>query len=453
MAIHQLAMLIVVWLLLITNYPAQTDTSHQELVPKVDEYINALVKLGWFRGSILIAIDSKELVSKGYGMANLEHNVPNTPQTKFRLASVTKQFTAMAILMLQQQGKLNVHDPVCKYVLDCPKAWDGVSIHHLLTHTSGIPDFVDFLSLEARRLPSPIASTIAVFKDKPLNCKPGEKFSYSNSGYILLGYIIEKVSGKTYELFLAENIFHPLKMMDTGYDYSSSILKHRAAGYYFEGDTLVNAPYLDLSRAHAAGALYSTIKDLFRWDQALYTEKLVSKNSLDAMFTPFKENHGYGWYISTQFNHRVIRHSGGIEGFASHIARYPDDKVSIIVLSNLSVAPAFKISRDLAAIVFGEKYDVPKEGQVIKVDPPIYEAYVGQYEMAPNNIVTITKEGDRLMMQFSGRPKVELFPESETEFFRKVVDLPITFVKNEKGRVSQMTLHVDGEDIRAKKIK
>ncbi len=451
--IYKLTSLIGILLLIITNCAAQTSPSDREIITRIDEYMQALTKLGWFSGSILIAKDGKTLVSKGYGMANLEYDIPNTPHTKFRLASVTKQFTTMAILMLQEQGKLNVEDPICRYLPDCPKAWNEITIRHLMTNTSGIPDFVNLLSLEMRRLPSPPLTTIALVKDKDLEFKPGERFSYSNSGYIILGFIIEKVSGKSYESFLGENVFKPLRMVNSGYDHPELILKNRAYGYHLEGDNLVNAPFLDMSRAHAAGALYSTVEDLFLWDQSLYTGKLVSNKSLAEIFAPFKGNYGYGWYIATQFNRRVVYHSGGIEGFASHIARYPDEKLSIIILSNLSVAPVSKTGRELAAIVFGEQYTVPRRRQAIKVDYKILDSYVGQYEIAPNNNVTITKQGDRLIMQIREQPKVELFPESESKFFRKTVDLQITFTKGETRQVTNMVFHVDERELIARKVK
>jgi CubicO group peptidase (beta-lactamase class C family) len=440
-------------LLLVTECAAQASPSNQQVIARVEQYMQALTELGWFSGSILIAKEGKVLISKGYGRANLEHDMPNTPQTRFRLASVTKQFTTMAIMILQERGKLDVEDHVSKYLPDCPKAWAGVSIRHLMTNTSGIPDFVNLLSIEKRRLPSPLTTTIALVKDKPLEFKPGERFSYSNSGYILLGYIIEKVSGVSYESFIQANIFKPLGMGNSGYDHPELILKDRASGYFLDGDNLVNAPFLDMSRAHAAGALYSTVEDLFLWDQSLYTQKLVSNKSLEAILTPFRENYGYGWYITSQFKRRVVYHSGGIEGYASHIARYPDDKLSIIILSNLSVAPVFKTARDLSAIVFQEEYRIPKRPDVSRVDEKILDSYVGQYEIAPGNLVTISKEGDRLMMRIREQQKVELFPKSRAEFFRKVVDLSMTFIKDETGLATYMVFHVDGRELRARKIK
>ena len=242
----------------------------QEVVAKVNEYMNALTRLNRFRGTILVAREGRVLTSSSYGLANLEDEIQNARQTKFHLASTTKTFTAMAIMILHERGRLNVQDPICKYLTDCPAAWQQVTIHHLLTMSSGIPNFTDFPDwLQTRALPSNYASTIARFKGKPLDFQPGEKYNYSNSGYVVLAQIVERISGRTYEGFLRENIFSSLGMINTGYDDSKVVLKHRAIGYAREGLRLVRAPYLNLSVVKGAGGLYSTVDDLFLWDQAL----------------------------------------------------------------------------------------------------------------------------------------------------------------------------------------
>jgi len=428
-----------------------TSCSAQDIESKVDEYINAYLKIGKFSGSILIARKGIILLSKGYGMANYENDVPNISQTKFRLGSVTKQFTATSIMQLQEKGLLNVNDPISKYLPDYPNG-EKITIHHLLTHTSGIPNFTSFPEYQRSiMLPSSVEKTIQLFKYKPLEFTPGEKFSYSNSGYILLGYIIEKVSGKSYEDYLKENIFQPLNMVNTGYDHHRPLIKHRASGYVLGANELVNADYIDMSTPYAAGGLYSTVEDLYLWDRALYTEKLVSKSSLNKMFTPFKGDYGYGWFIIKQFNRKLITHGGMVNGFYGYISRYIDDEVCIIVLSNIENAPVDKISIDLAAIVFGEKYEIPKVRTSIKIDPKIYDAYVGQYELASNFIITITRENNHLFAQATGQPKFRIYPESETKFFLKAVDAQITFIKNDEGEVTQLILHQYGRDYLAKK--
>jgi len=447
-------------LLLVFVFLTATTCVAQDIEATVDEYVSAYLRIGNFSGSILVAREGKILLNKGYGMADLEHDVPNTPQTIFRLGSVTKQFTSMAIMQLQEKGRLNVDDPITKYLPTYPSD-ERITIHHLLTHTSGIPNFTSFPDYEKTMMfPSPLEKTIERFKDKPLEFTPGEKFKYSNSGYILLGYIIEKVCGTSYEEFLKENIFQPLNMMSSGYDHHHTLLKHRASGYSTGGGGLTNVAYIDMSIPHAAGALYSTVEDLYLWDRALYTEKLVKKSSLDRMFTPFVEaesgaikgHYAYGWNVLSLFDRKVIGHGGGINGFRTNIARYVDDDVCIIVLGNIHTAPVDKISMDLAAVVFGEEYEVPKERVAVEVDPRIYDVYVGQYELAPDLIATVTKENNRLFAQATGQPKFELYPESETKFFARVADIQVTFVKNEEGEVTQLIVHQEGKDSPARKI-
>jgi CubicO group peptidase (beta-lactamase class C family) len=439
--------------LLIAGYAQAPD-----LTPKFDEYLNALVKQDRFTGTALVARDGKILFSKGYGLANAEWDIPNTAQTKFRLGSITKQFTAAAILLLQERGKLSVQDPICKYVSDCPKTWEPITIHHLLTHTSGIPSYTEVKSPDDFRkmsiAPVTVTGFVDSFKPKPLEFAVGEKFKYNNSGYFALGYIIEKVTGQTYEAFLQENIFTPLKLANTGYDTHGRILKGRATGYTRRNGVKVNSDYLDMTVPYAAGSLYSTVEDLFAWNEALFSDKLLTAKSRELMMTPFKDNYAYGLRVDTRLNRKVVSHGGGINGFNTYLLRFPHEKVTVAVLRNANYgAPGTtQIAQDLAAILLGEKYEMPSTQVAVKVDPKLYDHYAGQYELAPNFTITITREGDRLMGQPTGQPKLELFPSSETKFFLKEVDAQMTFVKNDQGQVTHLILH-QGGDRPAKKIK
>lgn len=331
----------------------------REVAPKLDDYMKAAVRAGRFSGAVIVAQNGRALLSKGYGMASLELNVANSAQTKFRIGSLTKQFTATAIMILQERGKLNVQDSVCKYVPRCPQTWAGVTLHHLLTHASGIPDLLGFPDFtRTMALPSPVADTVGRFRDKPLEFKPGERFKYSNSGYVLLGYIIEIVSGESYEDFLNRNIFEPLKMSNTGSDHNDLIIKNRAAGYTRRGEAVINAPYIDMSLPTGGGSLYSTVEDLSLWDQSLYSERLLKKSSLDAIFTSYAkadwgDGVGYGWFIGKDKAGRgYVGHAGGINGFAAQITRYPAERLLVVALSNYSFAPINDIANDLAAIIF-----------------------------------------------------------------------------------------------------
>jgi CubicO group peptidase (beta-lactamase class C family) len=289
---------------------------------------------------------------KSYGFANLEWDIPNTSKTKFNIASLTKQFTGMAILKMAEQGKLKLEDPVSKYFAGSPPSWQGITIYHLLSHTSGIPnaEVGDFPKGITQRY-SPI-ELIEMVRTKPLDFQPGSKRKYSNSGYYLLGYIVENVAGQKYAEYIDQNIFEPLGMNDSGYETNTSILKHKAQGYGVDGNTLQNADYLDWSIPYSAGALYSTTEDLLRWDRALYSEKLLSRPWLDQLFSPDKSGYNYGWFIKEEKGRTKIYHEGGNPGFAAFIARYPKEKTVVIVLANLETAPVAKIADDLAAMYF-----------------------------------------------------------------------------------------------------
>ena len=420
----------------------------QDFTPKFEEYMTALSNQKRFVGSVLVAREGKIVFSKGYGMANVELDVPNAPETRFRLGSITKQFTAAAILLLQERGKLNVTDPICKYFDSCPSAWSEITIHHLLSHTGGVPNFTSFPDyMPKMMLPVTTTEMIARFKDKPLDFKPGERWNYSNSGYFLLGAILEKAAGESYESFLQKNIFDPLKLTGTGYDHFDVILKHRATGYSMSKGKMVNSAFLDMTQPYSAGSLYSTVEDLFRWNEALFGGKVVNAKSFEMMTTPVKNNYAYGLGVETKFNRKMITHGGGINGFSTFIARFPDEKVTIVVLRNADygIPGPGRISQDLAAILFGEKYEIPAAVAEIKVDSKILDAYVGQYQLAPNFVITISKEGDLLMAQATGQPKITLYAQAEAVFFSKAVDLRMTFVKGDDGKVTHLVLNQGGD--------
>jgi CubicO group peptidase (beta-lactamase class C family) len=422
----------------------------QQGVSRMEQVIQFYVTQKQFMGTVLVARGSEVLLSKGYGFANLEWDIPDAPSTKFRLGSITKQFTAASILLLEERGKLKVEDPVKKYLPDAPPAWDKVTIFHLLTHTSGIPSFTGFPDYESTEaIPSPVEKTVARFRDKPLEFAPGEKRNYSNSGYVLLGYLIEKISGQSYEKFVQENVFSPLGMKDSGYDSNTAIIRHRAAGYSPGPDGPVNMGFIHMSIPHAAGALYSTTEDLLRWEQDLFGGKLLSPVSLQKMTTPFKDDYAFGLTVHTANGHKVISHGGGIEGFNTFLAYYPEDKMTVAVLANLNGSAPEQIAGKLAAIAHGENVQLPSERKEIAVSPKILALYGGTYVLAPGFDLVVTLEGTQLMSQATGQPKVQLFAESETKFFLKVVDAQVEFLRNGKGAVTHLMLHQGGRDMKA----
>ena len=422
---------------------------------RMEQIIQSYVADHKFMGAVLVARDGKTLLDKGYGSANLEWQVPDTPTTKFRIGSITKQFTAASILLLEERGKLKTDDPVKKYMPDAPAAWDKITIFHLLTHTSGIPSFTGFSDFPKRQLePMTPQQLVDWFRDKPLEFEPGAKWNYSNSGYVLLGYLIEKISGQSYADFVQQNIFTPLGMKDSGYDSNSAIIEHRAAGYAPGKSGPQNAGYVNMTVPLSAGGLYSTTEDLLRWEQGLFGGKLLSPASLAKMTTPFKQDYAFGLGVSTENGHKVIEHNGGIQGFNTALAYYPDDKLVIAVLGNLNGGAPDQIAASLGKVALGEKVVLPSERKEIALPPQSLQKYVGNYELAfPGQTVpfVLTFEDGKLLAQLGQQPKFPIFAESETLFFYKIVDAQVEFTRNDKGEITGLVLHQNGHDTKGVK--
>jgi CubicO group peptidase (beta-lactamase class C family) len=338
----------------------QSDNT-QQVFQREDEYFASQVETNSFRGGVLVGIDGKIVFEKTYGFAVEEWNLGNTLSTKFRIASLTKQFTAACILLLQERGRLSVHEPISRYLTDLPTAWQPITIHQLLTHTSGIPNYpADPQIAKLNRSGATPRELIAVVAGKPLEFKPGTGWAYSNTGYVLLGMIIEKISGVSYAEFLQSNIFQPLAMKNSGYDRAADILKERASGYEIKDGKVVNADFIDMTIPYAAGGIYSTVEDMYRWNEALAQNgKLLAGDSLTQMFTPYPEasyqgqHYAYGVVISERkFGKLLYYHGGGVQGFSSSIQRYPKEKVCIIVLSNLGTAKPWEMGDQVAAALF-----------------------------------------------------------------------------------------------------
>jgi CubicO group peptidase (beta-lactamase class C family) len=421
---------------------------------RMDQIAQSYVSNKQFMGSVLAARGDEVLLSKGYGSANLEWEIPNTPSTKFRLGSITKQFTAASILLLEERGKLTVDDLVSKHLPDAPAAWEKITIFHLLTHTSGIPSFTsfpDYRSTEA--FPTTTEKLVARFRDKPLEFAPGERMNYSNSGYALLGYLIERVSGESYASFVQKNIFAPLGMKDSGYDSNSAVIARRAAGYQPGPNGPINAGYIDMSIPHAAGALYSTTEDLLRWEQGLFGGKLLSAASLQKMTTPFKNDYAFGLTVRIENGRKVISHGGGIEGFNTSLVYYPDDKLTVVVLGNLNGSAPDQISNQLAMIAHGQTITLLTERKEITLDTKVLSRYVGAYQMGPGVNMFITLDNNQLISQMTNQGPVPIFPQSETVFFPKVVDAQLEFSGSDaQGRATQLTLNQNGRSTAAKRL-
>lgn len=335
---------------------AQSDAADPR-TQNLADFVGRLENAGEFTGTVLVAENGQILLNQGFGKANVASGIANSPQMQFRIGSLTKQFTAAAILKLQEQGLLDVRDPLAKYLPDYPRAGD-ITIHQLLTHTSGIPNYERRPDLP-QVVQSPIAldALIASFANQPLDFPPGSQYEYSSSGYVILTKIIELVSGQPYADFLQEQFFVPLGMSSTGYDFLAADLPSPAVGYQLTPRGPQPAILTDSSWPTGAGALYSTVEDLYRWDRALYGDEVLSSMSREAFFTPYVDTrqgayYGYGWDIGSTAGRPSIVHGGGIFGFASFMARFPEDDAVVIVLSNGIQMPPRIVAEGLADILF-----------------------------------------------------------------------------------------------------
>ncbi len=320
---------------------AEAATRQQE----IDRLVTKYNQLRQFNGALLVADEKGIVLKKAYGQANFEWQVPNTPDTKFRLGSITKQFTSMVIMQLVAEGKLKLEDKLTTHLPDYRKdTGDRITIAQLLNHTSGIPSYTSlpaFFEKESRN-PYTVADFVKKFASGDLEFEPGTKWAYNNSGYFLLGAIIEKITGKTYAQALQERIFDPLGMKNTGYDVSATVLPKRASGYQLEPNGYVNAPYLDMALPYAAGSLYSTVEDLYLWDRALYLDKLLPAPLKQQLFTPGMGQYAHGWFVkpiklndgATEL--ATISHGGGINGFSTLLIRVPERRELVVLLDNTS---------------------------------------------------------------------------------------------------------------------
>jgi len=381
-------------------------------------------------------------------MANLELGVPIEPDMIFRIGSVTKQFTAIAILMLAEQGKLSLSDEITKFLPDYPSGGRKVTIDHLLTHTSGIKSYTGMPEFwKTQGLDSSVSEMIDFFKKEPFEFEPGEKWNYNNSGYFLLGAIIEKVSGQPYGQFVEKNIFLPLGMTHSFYGDNEPVISGRVSGYAREGGQTTNAAFLSMKKPYSAGSLLSSVDDLALWDASLYTDKLLTEDSKRRLVTPFvlkdgKNTHyAYGLGIGEYEGHPVVSHGGGINGFLTYALRMPADHVYVALLTNREWAPGPEyFARQIAALAIGRPVKVPV---AVTLSPKALDALVGVYRIDPKTTRTITRDGSRLFSQRTDGEKQEVFAESDLRLFYKDSFARLAFETDPKGKVTRVILRDD----------
>ena len=430
---HRLTFVLLAWLGGATVCFAQD-------VARMEQVVQSHVRNGTFAGSVLVARGSDVIVSKGYGLANVEWNVPSSPSARFKVASITKQFTAAAILLLEERGRLKIDDLVKTHLPEAPATWDRMTLFHLLTHTGGFPG----LPLTGRQAlvdsaDGTVAGFVTALMQRPLESQPGERFNYTNSGYLVLGHLIQKLTGQSYETFIRENIFTPLGMKDSGLD-SPAVISRRAGSYTVTPNGLVNASQAsDRIVPNTAAGLYSTTEDLLQWQNGLYGGKVISKASLQKMTTPFKGDYGLGVYIRTVDGRRAATHGGGAPPFAT-LTYFFDRGISVVVLGNLSVAPSAEIAGYLGALAHGDTVQLMSEKKAITLAPSVLAQYAGVYQFA-GRTMTIRVEGGQLAAQPGGGTALPLLAESETRFFNRDINVVVEFVRDGAGNVAELVVH------------
>ncbi len=430
----------------------------KEVASRLKAYLQPFSQSGNFIGTVLVARGSQILFRQSYGMANYELRVPNSNQTRYHIASVSKPFTAAAILQLQEQGRLSLSDPISRYIPGFPNG-DQITLDNLLTHTSGIPDINGLDDYDTfARSPHTLEQLVAKFAGLPLEFEPGSGQRYSNSNYNLLALILEKISGESYEDYLREHIFRPAGMQDSGADGDASrLVPSAASGHYPAGISgFEKAPYLDWSNKTGNGSLYSTAGDLYRFDRAFNTETLLKSTTRQKYFVEGPGNR-YGWYMSKRLGHRLMAAKGHSPGFTAELDRFPDDDVAIILLSNsYGTASQDPIAEALAEIVFGQQAPAPPPLRAVAIPEPLLASYAGQYQFGPDYFVpnakfTLTAKPGYLLMQIEDG-HAPLVPISRSDFLERKFLGYIAMSKDSEGNVTGLTCRYGDKTFTARRL-
>lgn len=436
------------FLVLLTCTYGQTKQDKQ-LEKKLDDLLSTQFKTSDPGCEILVTKKGEIVYKKAFGNANIELNVPIRPDMVFNLASVTKQFTAVAILQLIEQGKISLTDSLQKFIPDFPFKGYTITIENLLTHTSGIRDYMqlDYANLYMERWDFKPKQLIDSFKNYALEFEPGTKFSYSNSGYYLLGYIIQKVSGLSYQIYIQNNLLKPLGLDHTYFDSSGIIIPNRVNGYRKDDGVFKNADYWSPTIEYAAGGLISNVDDLFKWHKGLYSYQILKKETLQKAFAPYQlkngvsTGYGYGWFLKISNGINSVEHEGGMPGFRSNVIYFPSDDIFIATLYNSGTAPIDDLSNTISSIAIGKPLQAD-----IKVDAKLLDEYAGVYTLTidPSRTITMLKENNRLIAQVSETERMPILFQSETKFqFKNLIGANCEFIK-ENGKVTKFNVNQNG---------
>lgn len=425
----------------------------QNLAAELDSVMQAYQKVQHFNGTVLVAKNGQVLLEKGYGYKNFTAGTPNDTQTVYMIASVTKQFTSAVILKLVEQHKLALTDPLSKFFPSYPGG-RKITLYNLLTHTAGIPDYTqDSVFIAAHKV---LKVSQALIQYNKADFAPGTHWKYSNQGYQLLGEIITKVTGETYFEAVRQYIFGPLNMMHSGSDFANLKSGDKATGYWTypgEGKN-EEASIIDSAASFSAGAIYSTVGDLYRWHQGLQAYKIVQKSLMDQAYKPFKNNYGFGWFVDSLYGKRVLSHSGDTYGFKSNIARITEDNVCVILLNNIEDEEMRgPLTNDLFAVLYRQPYNLPVYRKEIQLSKVMLKKYAGTYELPPQLPLEVILDSGQLWIQPSGQPRSRIYAEKENFFFSKVVDGQVEFIPDASGNIGSIVLYQGGHQMSGKKIK
>ena len=392
----------------------------QDDVDSMEDAVQFYTSTNQFMGTVLVARGDSVVFDRAYGAANLEFGIPNRTETRFRIGSITKQFTAAAVLLLEERGKLRVEDRINAHIPDPPAAWDSITIFQLLTHTSGIPNLTDFPEYpQVRPFAVAPAKLVAMLAKKPLDFAPGARASYSNSGYDVLWYMIEQVSGEPYQQFIQENFLTPLGMKDTGYEAGPAVVANRASGYVQGALGWENAPFVHMTVLYAAAGFYSTTGDLLKWERGLFSGRVLRAESLRKMTTAQAGDYGFGFIVDTVSGHRRVSHAGKLEGFSSDLIYYPDEQIFVAVLGNTAGTAPEGMARDLGEIAEGDDAASKAKRKEVTLAPEVLRKYVGTYEISAGVNLYVRIEGGGLTEEVTGQRRAKMMAESESRFFTR----------------------------------
>lgn len=399
-----------------------------------------------FMGSVAISEGDRIILNKGYGFANVEWNIANTSTTKFRLASITKQFTAASILLLEERGLLSTDDAISKHLSNSPESWKSISINNLLTHTSGIPNNFSYESDEDKYKPFSISRDIDRAKSQQLEFEPGSNFRYSNTGYWVLGAIIEAMTKKPYADFIESNIFDPVEMNNSGYESNLNVIPGMASGYSGNDAELRAASYIDMSRPYSAGGLYSTVDDLLKWSKSLFDGELLSPDSMEKLTTVFMGGHSMGLYVQNYNGRTKLWHTGRIDGFNTALAYLPERDITIAVLSNVEGGSAEHLISEIEYVLYEEPVLLDHEKFVVELPLATLKKFEGTYEIENQGGFVVNVENGVMSLQIEGVPesKQTLTPISETIFYPEFPFMHYQFYYDESGVPDRLSLFQRG---------